>query len=136
MTRLCESELEFLYAAWARSGSPKKLENRGFRVKMYCAAWSVALSLSERGFISQPLLCGSADHKRFTWLEPGIRMMQAYVDMLHNDANRPKPKPTRAMPGSEEKIEELRRRASAGEDLWHDSDVVPRCLEAERVWKT
>ena len=31
-------------------------------------------------------------------------------------------KPTEALPGSDEKFEELKRRVEAGEPLWHDAD--------------
>lgn len=46
--------------------------------------------------------------------------------LFHGDESRfrPKPcsKPTKARPGSEEKIRVIRARVAAGEELWHPAD--------------
>lgn len=137
MIRLHEYELEFLYEkAWGRSGSQVILSRHTFRVQLDTPQWPIALGLSARGILSKPMLCGSANSRRFAWLELGIEVMQQYWQKLQADANRPKPKPTVAPPGSKEKIEELRRRATLGEELWSERDWAPSCREAERVWKS
>lgn len=65
------------------------------------------------------------------WHTPGVR--QRYVGRhrsahrgvgLDNPASPPLPAPTRARPGSLEKIEVLEGRAAAGLALWHPEDLV------------
>lgn len=133
---LNENELEFLFTAWTRSGSPQKREERGFRVQMHTPEWRMAMSMAAKGLLSQPMRAHCSYIKRFLWLEPGILMMRAYFASMFQDASRPDPEPTIFRPGSKEKIAVLRERAAQGQNLWSKDDWMPMCGEAERIWKT
>jgi hypothetical protein len=47
-------------------------------------------------------------------------------------AGNKKPRPTRAVPGSEEKIAALAARVANGEELWHEADGVEPTLKAPK----
>lgn len=48
-------------------------------------------------------------------------------------SGRPMPAPTKALPGTKRKIEVLRDRASAGQELWHPKDARHRGSVADKV---
>lgn len=134
--QLDEAELEFLCSYAIRKGQVISTPQYRIRVPLGTKDYKLAIKLMEKGLLSRPRPSGSVALRNFYLLSAGVAQVRDYWRMLHRDAERPKPVPTAAAPGSREKIEELRRRATAGEELWHEADSAPRCREAERVWRT
>lgn len=50
------------------------------------------------------------------------------------DTSLPKPKPTMAEPGSDEKILELQRRLAAGQELFHENDATQGSATEDLKW--
>jgi hypothetical protein len=101
-----------------------------FRVPIPGLACNMAIRLVERKLLTGPWQSNAVSWQ-FHWTKLGVIVVRSYVDSLHADSDRPLPLPTGFWPGTSEKIEELRRRATLGQQLWSVEDATPRCQEAE-----
>jgi hypothetical protein len=64
--------------------------------------------------------------------------MSTHISITYREVGRPMPRPTSALPGTDEKLAILIERASQGQELWHPLDArsPSTALEVEQLFQS